>query len=165
MNLFKHALCLPATILAATLFCAPAHAAIGVTCTVSAGSLTINYDPDATSSTRASANVTFTCSKLIFIAANVAPEIRLSKGSSNGYADRTLKKGNDTLRYNIYTSSSHSLVWGDGTEDTQIVKDSFSVPPSQNSITKTYPYYVELQKEQNVRPGTYTDTITVMVSF
>ena len=168
MNPFKHALCLPA-ILAATLVCAPAQAALlTVSCSVSTGSLSLNYDPDATSPTRASGDITLTCNKMLVgpMAASVTAVISLSQGSSSSFKPRTLKSGSNSLLYNIYTDSSYSLVWGDGTNmDTKNKSDTFSLPALQTSITKNYPYYIELPKEQNVRPGTYIDTITVTVSY
>jgi spore coat protein U-like protein len=62
--------------------------------------------------------------------------IALSRGSSATYSPRTMTSGANTLSYNIFTSASFVTIWGDGTGGT---------------VT--------------VAPGSYTDTITVTVTY
>jgi spore coat protein U-like protein len=63
--------------------------------------------------------------------------VALNGGNTAGgtVAQRLMGSGANTLQYNLYTTTAHTVVWGDGTG---------------SSVTQ---------------PGTYTDTITVTVSY
>lgn len=84
----------------------------------------------------------------------------LSTGTSNTYASRlmTLIGGADTLQYNLYTTSAHTNVWGNGTGGTSTI-----VGNGTNSSTRTI--YGRIPAGQDVSAGSYTDTITITISF
>ncbi len=69
-----------------------------------------------------------------------------------------MAKGADRLNYNLYTNSSHTIVWGDGT--------GVTVTVSGNAATASHTVYGRIAGSQNAaRLGAYTDSITVTVTF
>lgn len=85
--------------------------------------------------------------------------IALSTGNSGSFSSRNLSSGTDALNYNMYTSSSYTSIWGDGTGG------SVTVTGSDESKTKTYTVYAQLPAPQGVTPAAYSDTITVTVTY
>jgi spore coat protein U-like protein len=87
--------------------------------------------------------------------------VSLSTGNSGNYAQRWMQSaGPDNLRYNLYTNASMSTIWGDGggSSSTQIA-----------FVTKDMPWqatiYSRIPAQQNIRAGSYSDTITVTIDF
>jgi spore coat protein U-like protein len=84
--------------------------------------------------------------------------------NSGGIATRRLKHVSqaDTATYNIYRDAARSLVWGDtpGTaqSSTQHLKNNTTVP-------FVFTLFGRLDALQDVRPGTYTDSLTITVEF
>ncbi len=89
--------------------------------------------------------------------------IKLSAGeNSNGnYQPRKLliSGGGATLSYNFYRDSSHTEVWGDGTNNTYIQQDVGT--GSSQSIT----CYGRISGGQKVPAGIYQDNIVVTLEF
>lgn len=138
---------------------------IGLNCTCSASVATFNvgtYAPFSGNAISNNANVSVTCSALV-AGLNVSYAVSLNKGSSNSYTTRTMKFSSWNLNYNIYTTSTRTTVWGDGTSGTGTISDSYSL--SLLSTTRTYPMYAYIPASQNVGAGTYTDSITATVTF
>jgi spore coat protein U-like protein len=74
----------------------------------------------------------------------------------------------DTLVYNLYTTLTHTTVWGDGTAGTTTISGSFTVPVglgASGSDIKTV--YGLTGAPQNVTPGAYStaSNITVTVTY
>ena len=91
----------------------------------------------------------------------------LSTGTANSFSPRSMNDGNGhTLTYNIYTDNTYTTVFGDGTAGTQ------TVPPTlQSGTTYTISMFGQLPETgkaiASIDPykGTYTDTITVTLTF
>jgi spore coat protein U-like protein len=113
-----------------------------------------SYDVFATSPDDSAGSIVFECDKQ-------AKRIRitLSAGSSGSYATRAMQ-GTDTLSYNLYVWN-FSTVWGDGTEGTSYYWNNN--PPNDRPVTVTI--YGRIPALQDVRPGTYTDTVHVQIDF
>jgi spore coat protein U-like protein len=96
--------------------------------------------------------------------------VALNAGTTSGtsFSQRLLKNGtsgdSDTLQYNLYTSGTYASVWGDGTAGSQTVSGT-GVGVLTSVAETVYGQLVDSVANQNVSPGTYTDTITVTVTF
>jgi spore coat protein U-like protein len=87
--------------------------------------------------------------------------IALSPGNSGGFAQRWLRSaGPDNLRYNLYTTAAFSAIWGDGGGSSSIVTALVSRSTPFNGTI-----YGRIPAQQNVRAGSYSDTITVTISY
>jgi spore coat protein U-like protein len=86
--------------------------------------------------------------------------IDLSAGNSGTYNFRHLRKGGDSLRYNLYLDPASTQVWGNGAGGSS----HYPHLPSNNAET-TLLIYGRILPGQNAAAGTYTDTITVTLSF
>jgi spore coat protein U-like protein len=84
--------------------------------------------------------------------------ITMSTGQSNNYASRVMSSGGDLLNYNLYTSTAHAQVWGDGSGGS-------SVATTVNNGTITLNVFGQIPAGQDVAVGIYTDNITVTVNF
>jgi len=96
--------------------------------------------------------------------------VALNAGTTTGtsFAQRLLQNGTsgdtDTLQYNLYTSATYGTIWGDGTSSTSTIAGTGA--GTLTSVAETvYGQLVDSTANQNVSPGTYTDTITVTVAF
>lgn len=86
-------------------------------------------------------------------------KVEISAGSSGSYATRRMKSGNAGLDYNLYTSPTRTTVWGDGRNGTGSVK----VHRRDGTVSLTV--YGRIPAGQNVRAGTYADTLIVSIDF
>ncbi|MGA7964954.1 MAG: spore coat U domain-containing protein [Gammaproteobacteria bacterium] len=124
-------------------------------CSVNAGNLAFgNYNPLSGNTATTSAIFTVRCNRYT----NVA--ITFSSGQSGTYTTRYMKAGStDQLDYNIYTDTTYTGVIGDGTNGTYYYYGTAG--PGGG-----YAYYYGLvPASQNVSPGSYSDIITVTVTY
>lgn len=82
----------------------------------------------------------------------------LSTGISGTFSFRTMINGTNTLQYNLYTTSGHANVWGDGTSSTRTVGGN-----GTSSSTQTI--YGRIPAGQDVSAGSYSDSITLTITF
>jgi spore coat protein U-like protein len=115
------------------------------------------YDPGATSSTKSTGKVTVQCLVGVLPSFSVA----LSTGNSGSYATRQMANGTDRLDYNLYTDSNHTMVWGDGTGTTSTASFSGLI----SLLSTSFVVYGRMPRAQYPAPGTFTDTITVTVTY
>ena len=125
-------------------------------CSISATSVSFgSYDVFASTPTDTTGTVSFTCS------GNADVTITLSKGASSSYNPRTLNGGADTLNYNLYKDAARTTVWGDGTGSTSTHTQT-NVP---NNTAQNLTIYGRIPASQDVRAGTYNDSVTVTIDF
>ncbi len=90
---------------------------------------------------------------------NCSPEfvftVKLSAGN-NTIDNRLMLNGTEQLGYNLYTDSARLFVWGDGVNGNSV---------TGTGTTVDLPVYGRVPALQNVRAGTYTDTVVVTVTF
>jgi spore coat protein U-like protein len=98
------------------------------------------------------ATITVNCTK------NKSYSISLSSGSGT-FGSRTLTGTGGVLAYNLFLDSTHLTIWGDGSSGT----GTFSGMGTGANIGT--PVYGRIPARQNVRVGTYSDVITVTVTF
>lgn len=84
--------------------------------------------------------------------------VMLSHGQSQSFTPRTLRSGNRSLNYNLYTSASRTMVWGDGSAGTS------TMTAGKNAHT-VLDVFGSIPEGQDPAVGNYTDNIVVTVNF
>jgi spore coat protein U-like protein len=74
-----------------------------------------------------------------------------------------LVAGTDTLTYNLYRDAGRTLVWGN-TVGTNTVSQNISLG-NNTSGSLTFTIFGRIDALQDVRAGTYNDSLTVTVTF
>ena len=143
--------------------------AAAVTCTLSTAGLAFGtYDVFAAGATNSNATLNISCSldpsdqgaqKL------VPYVVSLSTGSSGSFVQRTMKSGSDALQYNVYTSNSYSVVWGDGTGSTGTQSGSAVLNNGHPTVTNNFTAYGRIPALQDVAVGDYRDSITATITW
>ena len=87
--------------------------------------------------------------------------VTMSRGQSVTFLPRALRKGVETLSYNLFRDAARTSIWGDLSAGTSAYIDSS--PPNNQDITVTI--YGRIPPGQDISAGSYTDTITVLVNF
>lgn len=93
--------------------------------------------------------------------------VQLSPGNGGSYAPRKMYSGLATLDYNLYIDSGYASVWGNGTGGSQTVTQALAgslLGNCQPSVTN-HTVYGRIPGSQNVPAGSYSDAITVTVTF
>lgn len=138
-----------------------AHALL-TTCTVAVTSIAFPaYASPGSSNADSTGDVAVTCTALV-LAGTSSYTIALSTGSGS-YTNRKLTSGANFLNYNMYTDTGRTIVWGDGTASTQTISDSYLI--LLTPTTRHYTVYGRVPGSQNKPAGTYTDTVTVTVTY
>lgn len=120
-------------------------------CTVTTTGLVFGaYDPFAAQPVDGAGSVLVDCTSA------VSYVISLSAGAGS-YALRTMLSGSDRLDYNLYGDSTRTSVWGDGSAGTVTV--------AGNATSANHTVYGRIPARQNVRAGSYADSIVVTLTF
>ena len=135
-------------------------ATITSSCTVSGSALNFGsaIDPLAAGvPLDASSTLTVTCS-------NTTPyAVSLNAGSNAGgasnFTSRTMKSGANTLGYQLYLDSGRTTVFGDGTASSSTKSGTGSGSAQSISV------YGRVPTQAGVVPGSYTDTVTVTITY
>jgi len=112
------------------------------------------YDPTAATPTDASATLSIRCSS------GAAITVDLSAGSTAGatVAQRKLASGANTLNYNLYTAAARSTIWGGA--------NTVSGTGQGLDTATSFTVYGRIPAGQtNAVPGSYSDSITVTVTY
>jgi spore coat protein U-like protein len=125
-------------------------------CAVSASNLAFgNYAANSGAATTASTTLQVTCTS------NLAYTIALDGGTTTStVAARAMKdSASHQLSYGLYTSGAYSTIWGDGSGATQ------TVAGTGNGSAQPHTVYGRIPASQYVVAGSYSDRITVTVSY
>jgi spore coat protein U-like protein len=87
-----------------------------------------------------------------------AYDVSLSSGQSHSFVSRLMKSGANSLNYNIFTSASRTVIWGDGTGGS-------STQTAYKNSTTTLSLFGQIPAGQDVAIGTYTDNLIATVKF
>ena len=147
-----------------TLACA-LHAGLlqaATSCLINGSALTFpNYDPSSASPTDGVGSVELSCTNLD-PSTSVATSLTLGLGSSaNGLSsDRKMAGNASLLRYGVYGDSARTQNWDETHGPAQ------KIGPLQAHETKraNFTLYGRIPALQNVRAGTYSDTVLVTVT-
>ena len=78
-------------------------------------------------------------------------------------ANREMKSGASLLRYNVYSDSARTQIWGNGTGGSSTVSDRFTI--SSSPTRRVYTIYGRIPNGQQLaQVGSYLDSISVLVS-
>ncbi len=126
-------------------------------CTVNTAGVAFGtYDVFSTTALASTGTINLDCGWLDF---NV--RIYLSTGTSGTYVSRRLRgPGADVLNYNFFRDAAYTQIWGDGTGGTSYYSN---VWPGGNVVHLTV--YGRITAGQDVRAGSYGDTVVVTVVF
>lgn len=129
-------------------------------CTISATGVAFgSYDPRATGPDDGTGSINIACHP-----DDSSVNIALSAGGSSSFASRRMASGSAQLNFNLYTSSSRTVVWGDGSGGTSTVTlTNGSVSAGVRRFSANI--FGRIPALQNVRAGTYVDTIVVTATF
>lgn len=131
-------------------------------CTISSTAVAFgSYDPLNAAATAGTGTLGFVCSG--GVGAGVTYSIALSTGSSGSYATRTMTNGANILNYNLYSTATYTSIWGNGNVGTVVVSASLTRAQARAGVTITV--YGTIPAQQNVVPGSYSDSITATVTF
>lgn len=117
-----------------------------------------NYDP-AAADTIASAVFTVQCSTATPIS------IALNRGSTSGNSISARRLGDgrgNTLDYQLYTASSRTTVWGDGSAGSAVVTASGQ---GLNSTMQFTVHGVIPRGQSQAVPGQYNDSVTITLTY
>lgn len=125
--------------------------ALAASCAVSSSGVNFGaYDPADGADTRGTGTVRLGCD------AAVNASVALSGGGRSA-SEHAMSNGASQLDYGLYTDAQRSTVWGDGTGGSQTV--AFDGTVVERSV------YGAIPARQRVTAGSYTDTITLTVSY
>jgi spore coat protein U-like protein len=121
-----------------------------------------NYDIFSSIPLDTTGMITINCVDVVW--AEVKLGVSLTSGTFN---PRRMRRsgGADLLDYNIYTNTSRTVIFGDGTGGTEIVE--IHKPPGTprpEPWSRTINMYGRIPPGQDVSAGTYSDTVTATVN-
>lgn len=146
------------------LFSIPALAA--VSCTVSATTTNFGvYDPLSAAATVTTGTVTATCTLVSGGTTTVNLVSSYSAGSSGVFSTRTMLSGAQALNYNLYFDTAYTQIRGDGTGGSQTGSATLTLTTSNRTQSATGTIYARAPAGQDVAAGSYSDTITVTVTY
>lgn len=140
-------------------------------CTVATGGLSFGagYDPfSVLPDDSATATVTVECTASALIQACTVPyEVSLDPGGAASYSPREMSQGASSLQYNIYTDPTRLLIWGDGIASGTLTVSGILNFPLLFGGTRSADHqaYGRIFAGQVVDSGSYTDSVTVTVSY
>jgi len=125
-----------------------------------------NYNPLAVTDTDITGRLAFQCDALaVPTTIGISISMNAGTGSSGSFATRRMRMGTaNVLDYNLYTTTARATVWGSGSGGTAVVTDSLQLP-LLGTVTRNYNVFGRIPRNQNVPPGSYTDTVTVTFTF
>jgi len=141
-------------------------------CTITVGSLVFGvYEPTLASDINTSVSASCSLNKTGLGVPNPPVTVSLGAGGSNTALQRTMSRagGSGTLNYNLYSSSNYQTIWGAGAvgSSTPSVTKTFSPANTQTqTLSLTFDIFGRIPAQQlNVIPGTYSDTVSVLVDW
>ena len=88
----------------------------------------------------------------------VGYSMALTAGGGN-HTQRVMGSGVHRFNYNLYTAADRAVVWGDATSGTVTVNGTGI------GVSVNHGVYGRIPALQNVPPGSYSDTIAIMITF
>jgi spore coat protein U-like protein len=130
-------------------------------CLFGAGTLNFGtYTPGSGTAATGTTTLNVNCTK------TTTYTVTFNAGSTTGgtVAQRLLANGANTLQYNLYTTNTYATIYGDGTGGTANVTGAGSGVGTANAVT-IYGQLPDNAFNQNAAAGTYTDTITMTITY
>jgi spore coat protein U-like protein len=125
--------------------------AVAASCILSAQSVAFGaYDPFEPADLEGVGNISISCDS------GVAVTVSLSAGTGS-FSMRTMMSDADQMVYNLFTTAQRISVWGDGSGGSDVVSATIQ--------SADLPVYGLIPAGQNLPRGTYTDVITITVTY
>lgn len=121
-----------------------------------------SYNPFSAAPTTSTASLTVTCQGTA--STLVSYTIALGGGSSGAVGSRTMGSGTGQLAYQLYRDAAHTQVWGDGSAGSVTVTDGYQSGVA-TPVSRTYTAYGVIPAGLRTSPGSYGDTITVLLTY
>jgi len=133
--------------------------ASAASCTVSSSGVSFgSFSPLTLAYVDSTGSITVNCTDVS------SYSISLSTGTGSGtYSQRRMVSGGYDLYYNLYWEATYQQIWGDGTSGSYPV--SLNNPVNGQNYLHTIYGRIPLSSQRAAHVGTYSDTITVTVSY
>jgi len=137
-------------------------AAWAASCTLTNSGISFGaYDPLAAQPRDTNATIQNTC--VGAPGENVTYGIAVNELSPSG-STMTLSNGSMALQYDLYLDLGRTVIWGDGTNGTSMIQDSYNI--TSGPVDKTYTVYGRIFGGQyTATPGAYSDSLVITVSY
>ncbi len=141
---------------------------INLNCTIQPNTVSLafgTYNPVSGLPTMANAMITVSCTETLTLLSDSIPfTLTLSPGSSGNVANRTMIGSTTNLPYNVYKDASYTTVWDNinGVTGTVTIQGTIGLGASGST---TVPGYGRIPASQPVKAGSYTDSLTITVTF
>jgi spore coat protein U-like protein len=133
------------------------------TCTVSSTTLAFGtYDPKSNLASSSTGSVSVTCQATISLF--VSYTVKLGGGGSGSITARKMTTSGSQLNYQVYQDALFTQIWGDGTSSTSFYSGGYLLAVLV-PVTTTYVAYGQIAALQNVYAGSYTDTLTILLTY
>lgn len=116
-----------------------------------------NYSSTSATANDAQSSVIATCTN--GVAYTIAADPGTGSGATEAARSMTGLVGGGALNYLMYTNSSHTTLWGDGTLSTTTFGGTAGLLPT------TYTVYGRIPTGQHPAAGLYADLVTVTLSY
>ncbi|WP_067065655.1 Csu type fimbrial protein [Roseateles chitosanitabidus] len=128
-------------------------------CNVSGSTLSFGntIDPIGTVPVDATSTLTVECTNTTPFTLSLSAG--LNAGGITNFSQRKLKNGSYTLGYQLYTDAARTAIWGDGTSGSTTYGGN-----GTGGLLTVY-IYGRLPSLTGTIPGTYTDTVTVTITY
>ncbi len=132
------------------------------TCSMSTAPVVFGaYNPLVAGDTDSTGTISVTCNALVQVL--VTYSIKLDGGQGGSIAARRMNAGGSQLFYQLYDSTLRTTVWGDGSGGSGFRSDSYLLGLA--SVTRAHTVYGRIAGRQNVGPGSFTDAVTVLLTY
>jgi len=132
-------------------------ASVASVCLISNGTLAFgSYDPTSGAALNAATTLTLTCTL------GTPYNIGMAAGAGTGATTtlRVLTSGSNTLGYKLFRDSGRTLNWGN-----TVGTDTLSGTSSATVLTNTINVYGQIPASEAAATGSYTDSVTVTVTY
>jgi spore coat protein U-like protein len=124
-------------------------------CTILADDVAFgDYDPVVVNKAVTGADIDRTSEVLTTCTLGSAPTLSIDQGGHFAGGSRNLASGLNTLNYSVYEDAARLVAW-----------DGMAAGTPTGTTAQSNIVYFRLAKGQNKPVGTYTDTVTVTVTF
>ena len=133
------------------------EATVQANCTVSTSELDFGtVNPLSGANVNGTGGITVTCTN----GTGWTASADVGDGSGANYSARRLTSGSNTLNYNLYTDGTYATVWGDDSGATDLLSGT------GNGSAQNRTVYGRIGSGQtSASPGSYSDTVSVTISY
>ena len=122
------------------------------------------YDPQSSATIDNVGSISDTVAWQVTVSLLMAYTVKLSSGNSGALSQRKMLSGANSLNYQVYTDAARSNIWGDGSSGTSFISDGYLLQVL-TPVVKHYTVYGRVPGSQNVKAGSYLDTLTILITY